>query len=266
MTTARYLTPSLILTALGSCVDPAPDASRSRSDILTSSRRDPRVVSENRESAIRIADSALSDLTRDPDRGGSLRASRLVREVASSPGGLDLLSLLIPCALSSGVSISIDSDLGEIEIPGEIGLAIEWAIRPLGAEGRGWVSACVFSRLSGSNVAEAISARGGNPALRTDLLEREIWRVEEGAFFGSMFNPIRDPLAWAACRGRGSDSELAERSCAVQDPDAPGLTMCGLRFSGECDEACDPGSGHYVRCRSRASADTETPITIFLAR
>jgi len=189
-------------------------------------------------------------------------------ELLSTEGGREVFSFVVSCALPSDVTLTANVDGTPFEFTGEIGLTPEWLTAPLSRVGQGWISACIFARVNGDDVALPISVRGGNVALATNADERTEWSVEEGAFYGNLFTPLDQPILWIACRGAGQlnhpdASGLTDRMCAKPDPANPGFTLCGFIFAGDCgsfaaDQVCAQysGSATFYRQCSQAPLDS----------
>lgn len=189
-------------------------------------------------------------------------------DLLSTEDGQEVFSFLISCALPADITLVADLDDGtHLEFPGDIGLAPSWVHRSLNDTDKGWVSACMFSRVNNQDVFVPISLRGPSNALRADHDERAQFTLEEGAFYGNMFTRDNEPIVWIACRGRdqaaGDAGSLANRNCAEPDPTHPGLTKCGFTFAGDCADfvrprnnyACEDRNDHgtyYTSCEDHA--------------
>ena len=183
-------------------------------------------------------------------------------DLVATADGREVLTFLVSCALPIEERLVTTFDGVDYEFFGELGLAPGWIHRPLNQVDRGWVSACMFSRVNAHDVAVPISLRGPTPALAVTREERATFSVEEGAFYGQLFTPEPQPIQWIACRGRGlaggAFGGLSERDCAKPDPDHPGRTLCGFVFAGDCgdyarDRACESYSVRgqfYRRCHA----------------
>jgi len=191
-------------------------------------------------------------------------------KLLSTADGIEVLSFIVSCALPADITLEATVDGTTLDFFGEVGLAHDWMARPLGAEGRGWVSACLFARMNDSNEALPISLRSFSAALTTDADERDGWSVEEGAFYGNLFTPGDDPPLWISCRGSGQLSNpdaggLVGRDCAKPDPARPGFSLCGSIFAGDCgafshNRVCEQFSAtgtFYRRCH-QAPLDERT--------
>jgi len=160
------------------------------------------------------------------------------------------LSVLVSCALDLGAELDVSVPIGgSVQFPGEFGIAPRWLDEPVDRDRREVLTGCVLARLSVDGLFSLVSIRA--PRLRAGEEERALAGVEEGAFFGDLFDGGQ---VLAACRGRGlledpTDVGLAERHCAEPDPARPGLTLCGLRFAGDCRDVCDRSGHRYSRCR-----------------
>jgi len=199
-------------------------------------------ISANKISANKISANKISanKLSVNLDAAGDL---------LSTPEGQEVFSFLVSCALRPEVTLVADLDDGtHLEFPGEIGLAPAWTNRPLNNTDKGWVSACMFSRVNNEDVFVPISLRGPSGALRTDRDERASFTLEEGAFYGNLFTPDDEPIVWIACRGRdqaaGEIGALANRDCAEPDPANPGLTKCGFTYAGDCADFVRPRNSY----------------------
>jgi hypothetical protein len=215
----------------------------------------------NKLAGNKLAGNKLSDgmLSVNMDTAGKL---------LSTEDGREVFSFIVSCALPSDVTLEAIVDDTTFDFFGELGLTPEWRVGPLSAEGQGWISACMFSRVNDNDVPLPISLRGSNAALATDADERTGWTVEEGAFYGNLFTPGDQPILWIACRGSGQLSHpdaggLTDRNCAKPDPDNPGLTLCGFVFAGDCgafasDQTCESFSASgtfYRRCHQSPLAN-----------
>ena len=196
----------------------------------------------------------------------SVNLTKDLKDLLATPDGQEVFGFMISCAIPADITlVATLPDGSELDFPGEIGLAPGWVHRALDDEDKGWVSACMFSRVNNHDVSIPISLRGPSNALKADAEERADWPLEEGAFYGTMFTPGDEPINWIACRGRdlaaqGQTGGLLDRDCAVPDPAHPGLTLCGFKFAGDCadfvippknDFACEKFDSHktfYENC------------------
>lgn len=246
------------------CAD-APQESTTRADELSANRLTGNRLTGNRVNASRLATSRLavsrlgsSQREVNPDTAAAL---------LSTDDGREVFAAVVACALPDDVTLIAHVGGSDLEYPGELGLARDWLDRPLSHEGQGWVSACMFARVSGSDVALPISLRGPTPALSVSHDERVGWSLQEGAFFGNLFSAPDRPLQAYACRGRdqaaGAGGGLVERVCTEPDPANPGHTLCGFVYAGDCghfaaDQACESFSHHgtfYQGCHTAPLRD-----------
>jgi len=163
---------------------------------------------------------------------------------------------------------------GHCEFHGLLGLAPDWANRKLSGSGQGWVSACMFARINAQGIAEGISLRGSHPALAIDPTsdEAQTFILEEGAFYGNMFNQADAPINWNSCMGstqyqwlndgtefpnEAGSGSLYGRDCTEPSVENDGTTACGFNDAGLCgtfastDYACKSHntlSGFYGDC------------------
>jgi hypothetical protein len=206
---------------------------------------------------------AAARLTTDRLANGNFTVNTATAaDLLSTADGREVFSFLASCALPANVTLQATVGGTSIEFVGDIGLAPQWLNHPLDHQGKGWVSACMFSRVNAHDISVPISLHGPSPALTVTRDERAQYTVEEGAFYGELFTPDDQPIHWIACRGEGLASGvtggLAERDCAKPDPAHPGLTLCGFTFAGDCgefarDQACEAFSERgqfYRRCHA----------------
>jgi hypothetical protein len=242
-----------------SCAD-VPSESSTHQAVRSANRLSANRLSANRLSANRLSANRLS--------ANRLSANRLAVNLEaagillSTEDGRELFSFIVSCALPNG--ISLDATIGgtTFEFFGEIGLVPDWLFHSLDAEGRGWISACLFAHVTVVDVATTISLRGPHRGLAVSDDERSRFPVEEGAFYGNLFTPLDRPIDWIACRGEGQESGefggLINRDCTEPDPAHPGLTKCGFNFAGDCgtfsaEPTCEQFSDQgqfYRRCHA----------------
>ena len=185
-------------------------------------------------------------------------------KLLSTEDGREVFSFIVSCALPSDVVLEATIDDTTFDFFGELGLTPAWRVSPLSSEGKGWISACMFSRVNDNDVPLPVSLRGSNFALATTADERMGWTVEEGAFYGDLFTPDDQPILWIACRGSGQLAHpdaggLVNRNCAKPDPDDPSVTQCGFIYAGDCgafasDRTCESFSSSgtfYRRCHQQ---------------
>lgn len=276
--------------SLFACAD-APSTDTTTSSVVIDNRLSANRLSANRLSANRLSANRLS--------ANRLSANQLEltlidhNDLVCSLDGQEVLTFIISCAIDFGETITatglyefcgVDPDdphppLGTIksdtfEAFGELGLANDWVRHPLTDKGKGWVSACLFSRVNANQVPIPISLRGNHPKLATDDSEKAGWSLQEGAFYGDYFGHTLeghpDLPDWHACRGvdqrAGETGGLVERDCAEPDPMNPGFTLCNFAYAGECgfaDEfACSQYSENgtfYKKCSAEDGFESPKP-------
>src|SRR5690606_19645510 len=99
-----------------------------------------------------------------------------------------------------------------------------WADRKLDKKGKGWVSACLFSRVSATGIAELISMRGDHRGLAVTPDEAADYTLQEGAFYGNLFVDDPDPSVppdWNACRGEDKAACMGAGSGGVGKRQCP---------------------------------------------
>lgn len=247
------LVPWILTTALVATAVPDPSEARLASNRLASNR-----LASNRLASNRLASNALATQ--------GLQAHDAAAELLATPEGREVFGYIVSCALPPDVTITATVDDVPYEFPGSLGLAPRWLEKKLNKKGQRWVSACLLARVNRFETAEAVSLRGDHEGLGVSLDEAEIYSVQEGAFYGQLFDDDGD-IQWFACRGEGQASGefggLGLRDCAEPDPADPTHTICGLTYAGDCadytpafpsDYACktfDAATTSYERCHDR---------------
>lgn len=214
----------LVVTALACCTPPDQDAVTQSPTLALSSIRYQNVIGNRL--LVGLSDRRLDGA-----------------DLATTVQGRLALVLVVSCALPLGHSLVV----GDVEFLGEIGVAPAWAHRGIGRRASQRVTGCILARLSGNGAPIPISMRG--PHLPADDLERQEWPLEEGAFAGDLFEAQQ---VAATCRGRGQiaapdDPAFENRLCTLPIPGLP-VTMCALRFLGDCDQVCRRRRGRYDDC------------------
>jgi len=259
---------TLILLVLLTSETPAP--ARLAANRLSANRLSPFSAAANSAAASKLAGSALATKELSPNR---YKANpRSTRDFMASDEGQEVLTFIVSCALPEGATlVTTAPDGSSLEFFGELGLADEWLSHPLKKAGRGWVSACLFARVSNNDVPIPISMRGRHPALATSAEETSAWNLEEGAFYGDYFVAPGEPVQWVACRGRDQAvSEIAgliDRDCTEPDPNDPTHTLCGYMYAGDCGafnptHACDHFSpqGYYRKCHDYPGDESQSDV------
>ncbi|TMQ11386.1 MAG: hypothetical protein E6J91_23120 [Deltaproteobacteria bacterium] len=152
----------------------------------------------------KLASNKLSDgvLSVNMDAAGKL---------LSTEDGREVFSFIVSCALPSDIVLEAVVDGTTFDFFGELGLTPQWRVGPLSSEGRGWISACMFSRVNDSDVPLPISLRGSNFALATTTDERA---VRQPVHAGRSADPVdrvpRRRPALAPRRQRPGRSQLCQ--------------------------------------------------------
>lgn len=273
---------ALLASALFACTlsDPVLNESSTEQAVEASNRLAGNRLAGNRLAGNRLAGNRLAG---NRLAGNSLDSTRLVAleataEILSTEEGRDVYSYVVSCALPEGVTIEADVP-GAADTPadatytcvnehctfaGSIGLAPYWAHHRLDRKGKRWVSACLFSRVSATGIAELISLRGDHHGLTVSAQEAAEYTLEEGAFYGNWFIDDPDPSVppdWNACRGEAKAAcsgagcgGLTNRKCALEDPANPGYTYCGFKYAGDCADFTPDTPSPYA-CRWYDDAD-----------
>ena len=269
----RLVVPLALLVAAG-CIDSELESEPNLSEDTQS------VVVDNRIALNRIALNriALNRIALNRIALNRIALNRLQANLSSigtlldSPEGREVFSFVVSCALEEGSVLVVNHPtLGTLNFLGEIGLAPQWERRAMNNSDQRWVSACLLARVNNNDVTVQVSLRGPDDALDTTASERSSWRLEEGGFFGDVFQPNGQPLEMYACRGRdqalGAEvGAMAVRDCTEPDPANPGKTLCGMTFAGDCADFVAPANayaceertnGYYVGCTPTASFEDD---------
>lgn len=224
----------------------------------------------------------LTNLIQAPLTGEALRQSPLF----GTAGGRELLGYVVKCAIGWDDSIHVFQSNREYIFEGGIGLVNGWKDGPLSVSDRRWLSACLLAHANAFDVEVPLSLRGPHPALATDAVELAEFPVQEGAFFGDIFENAGAGVGYA-CAGPSqhdacqlqANTWLMERVCAR---DAVNSTECGIAWAGDCYAntaqpndagACNAvGDDGYPACHSAGGASQGVPgpeefaevITVYL--
>jgi hypothetical protein len=184
------------------------------------------------------------------------------KALVNATGGESLLRYAIGCALPADASVSTDDGT---QFTGSLGLAPQWAERPLDPSEQRWISACLLARTNLFGVHVTISMRGKRPTLSGAVTEEERTNhaFEEGAFYGDLW---AQPSRAYVCTGTGENAvkDRLQRVC-TEESDVAGVSRCGFEIAGRCEDVCEnEGSdGAKLRCRGGETTYDEV-ITIFL--
>lgn len=264
----HHAVPGLVIASLllASCA-PEPTESRITADTIGLSGHDPAQIIRHRDLARTLMTQPLADA------GGRISAS--IAALLVDDSRRQMFGFFVACALpEDAVLVGTVGDFGDIEFFGGHGLAPQWRTGPLNLDGQRWVSACLFAKLNEEQLHIGLSLRG--PHLGLALLdgESEAFPLEEAAFYGNMFVPLNQDLQWYTCRGRdlaaGARGDLDNRDCSVPDPNKPGLTKCGLTWTGDClfaaQRACESfvtNGTYYRRCHTAPSQNGQLQGALF---
>jgi hypothetical protein len=248
-----HAVPGLLAAALLASCAQAPAESRTASNVITADRLNVSTILSNRFNIIPLITGPLAD--------AQSRVTPNATKLLSTPDGVALFSFIVSCALPLDAVLVATIDGNELDFFGEIGLTPQWQSASLDLTGQRWVSACLLARVNAHSVLVPFSARGPNLGLAVSDDERDLFTLEEGAFYGNVFVPADQPIQWFACRGKaqaaGETGGLIERDCAEPDPAKPSITQCGFGFAGDCgsfapNPACEVFSNgkYYQRCHT----------------
>jgi hypothetical protein len=172
--------------------------------------------------------------------------------------GREVLTYVARCAVPEGQSLTASVDGVDYEFPGLLGIAPEWLNGACETSCQRWVSACLLAHANGLGVSVPISLRGPHPALTATAQEEQDYPVQEGAFYGNLFDPLFGvDYPMYICVGKATyaavtnpESDLWKRLCGVWNE-------CPIADAGSCwqgDELDGPacaqtlGDGTYKTC------------------
>ena len=183
--------------------------------------------------------------------------------------GRMLLTYLARCALGEQDTLVVgdaddheDGDAAAFTVQGSLGLAREWAIRPLTGREQRLISACLAAHVNayGESVEVSLRAKEDLPANQREIRD---FPVYEGTFFGDLFGP--EPRVYGC---QGDDARLAVmqapdrllRSCTDSSPD------CAIQSVGRCRDVCEQHHPKYgwSACWA-AGVRHDEPISVYLA-
>jgi hypothetical protein len=229
------------------------------------------LFSTNRESLISLA-------------GGSLTSHAAAKNrLIQSEEGRQLLGYVMKCALGWDDVLSASYQGSTYLFDGGVGLATNWKDRALTATEKRWVSACLLAHSNAFGEKVPLSLRGNHPALATTPEEIKNYPVEEGAFYGDLFQASGSAAPMFACSGLGSkdvcelesNEWLDVRVCAQG---AGSVSQCGFYVPGDCYDfasaspgACSEIEGDgYGACGPTFGSESATSydevITVYLQR
>lgn len=202
-----------------------------------------------------------------PDAGATLNAPPALLD---SDLGRNLLRYIVECALPADAELTATVAGQALSFKGGLGLAPAWREAALTADDQRWVSACVLARSNYFGVKVPINLQGEHPlaALRTMDAASRAYAIDEGAFYGNLFQP--QPVAYA-CVGKGPFSIksrwLEKRICTRPRPGAGAITWCGFVATGQCADVCaaqDPVTGAYRDCTAPDGSVYRQVLTVHL--
>lgn len=166
-------------------------------------------------------------------------------KLAQTAEGRQQLKYLVNCALPADATVIAVADNQRFSFPGSMGLAPDWATRPLTAAQQRRVSACMLARTNRFGVPVQLSIRSdatdAPESLHTDADERRKFPFFEAGFFGNLFLP--QPEGYV-CTGdtppqRTPHLRSLLRVCSLPlsgADAASGISRCGFVMVGACKE------------------------------
>jgi hypothetical protein len=202
--------------------------------------------------------------------GASLNSAVLnatnLQTMASTADGRAALTYVVGCALNLNHNVSTTYDPGDgssvpITFYGFLGLADGWTSTALTQTQQRWISGCTLGRVNKTGANITISMRGTLTNFALAFGESTNYPVQEGAFFGNVFQGT--DFYVAACKGTGNPTATG-RDCAKSDPLNPTQTQCQYTYAGTCATACSFTSGVISSC-SIGGTTYLTPVTAYTA-
>jgi hypothetical protein len=185
--------------------------------------------------------------------------------MASTADGRAALPYVVGCALASGHGVSTTYDPGDgseqpISFNGFLGLADGWTSGALNTTQQRWVSGCVLGRVNRTGANITISMRGTLSNFSLAFGEGTNYPVQEGAFFGNVFQGT--DFYVAACKGTGNPTATG-RDCAKSSIN-PGYTQCDYHYAGACSSVCSGSGGVFSSCTTNGTTYT-TAVSSYTA-
>lgn len=190
--------------------------------------------------------------------------------IAASPlmsdaDGRSLLAYVITCAFDWETKVTVSMEGKTASFEGGIGLAKGWSGRALTHSEKRWMTACLLAHANALGRKVPLSLRGSHPALATTTDEELEFTVEEGAYYGNLFNRESDKPEVLACSGKSAEDPcarvtsrwVADRVCAEGSAteSACGFFVVGSCFASDSEalRACNyAGPNGYRDCFPRA--------------
>jgi hypothetical protein len=175
----------------------------------------------------------------------SVYAKSDTRQEKSESYRQQFLEYLVSCALAKGQVVALPIDGLPHPFTGELGLAAEWAQRPMSEQEQKRVSACILARMNYSGrhiplwVRPASSLYGAAPESGHDQLQTQDLAHLEGIFFGNLFST---PTQRYACWGEHlplarKQLEKMGRVCALPSESSGTKSRCGIELVGACSRS-----------------------------
>jgi hypothetical protein len=236
---------------LGGCLTQVdPELSETDTNVETPNR-----LAANRLAANSLATSRLATAKLTPT-GTDLVA------MTADPGGRELLTYVVSCALPAGTSLTVSG----IIYVGDIGLAPKWTERALSLDERRWVSGCLLARTNLFGVTVQLSMRGSDGPLGVTPAEKAGYSLFEGVFWGDVFAGDLSTMKACTSRYKATNPQISTmplRECTVADVLVPGKTRCGFTAAGICETVCNDAKAGYRFSKCGGSSQV---ISVVLAQ
>ncbi len=235
MVAMRIVAVAVLSALAGGCVVQDvedPDLSTTESHVESPNRLAANRLAANSLATNRLAGVKLSPTTPD------------LVAMTADPGGRELLTYMLSCALPAGTSLSVSG----VVYPGEVGLAPKWLAQSLSAAERHWVSGCLLARTNLFGISVLLSMRGSTGPLAVSTAEKAAYSLFEGVFWGDVFGGSLSTMYACTSRYKATNPQISTvplRECTVPDPLNPGKTRCGFTYVGVCETVCSGAKAGY---------------------
>jgi hypothetical protein len=281
------ISPLLVGTGcLAAPVDEAPEDVAESASEVSGNQDHSRIVTNGLSAAFLMSSrEAIINLSERELTPSTIAASPLIDDAE----GRSLLAYVVNCAFDWETKVAVGMDGKTALFEGGIGLATAWAERALTRGEERWVTACLLAHANALGRKVPLSLRGSHPALATTTDEELEFTVEEGAYYGNLFDRKSDKPEVLACSGMSAEDPcanvkskwLVDRLCAdgSASESACGFFVVGSCFSSDSAalRACNyAGPSGYRDCfpkaheadaafsRSEKTAGYAEVITVFL--
>jgi hypothetical protein len=284
---SAMISPLLVGTGcIAAPVDEIPEDVAESASEVSGNQDHSRIVTNGLSAAFLMSSrEALINLSERELTPSTIAASPLMNDTE----GRSLLAYVITCAFDWEAKVTVSMGGKTSLFEGGIGLAPAWAERAITRSEERWMTACLLAHANALGRKVPLSLRGSHPALATTTDEELEFTVEEGAYYGNLFDRESVKPEVLACAGTSSEDPcasverkwLVDRVCADGNASesACGFFVVGTCFGSDTDalRACNyAGPSGYRDCfpkmheaeatlsRTEKTAGYAEVITVFL--